>query len=85
MIIEDMGMSFDIPEEMIEEYIGDFTDMMYPLSRGDLNSIRNSTMVLIEMLRSNPNLMEKDRFVLDYVKAQAMREALSRTKMLYDA
>ena len=85
MIIEDMGVVFDIPEDMIEEFIGDFTDVMYPLSRSDLNSIRSSTMLLIETLRSNPKLMEKDRFVIDYIKAQAMREALSRTKMLYDA
>ena len=85
MIVEDMGMVFDIPEDMIEEYIGDFTDIMYPLSHTDLNSIRGSTMVLIETLRKNPKLMEKDRFVLDYIKAQARREALSRTKMLYDA
>lgn len=85
MRVKEFGKEYTIPETMINEFMGEFRMVKELNDRESLEEIREMTGLVLETLLADPELMEDKEYEQDYIKAIAMREALARFGILYDA
>ncbi len=85
MIVREAGRAFSIPDNIIEQFKQDFDDVRKRDDRDYLIFLRNSIIIIINMIRRDPSLLNDQEVVQDMIKALAMREALKQNKMLHDA
>ena len=85
MLIEDMDCIFEIPDEMIKKYVIEFAGYKKDYDRDAICSMRDTTFLLIEALRADPKALDDVTIVNSFIKAHAMRLAMEKLGMLYDA
>ncbi len=85
MIVREAGRAFSIPDNMISQYREDFDGVRNRDDRDYLIFLRNSIIIIVNMVKRDPSLLNDQEVVQDMIKALAMREALKQNKMLHDA
>jgi len=85
MRFEFLDFSFDIPNEMIEDYRSDFEVFKDSDMREDLNTIRESIYDMMMLVELEPKLLDKSDHVMKFAEAIAMKQALTDLKLLHDA
>jgi len=85
MRFEFLDFSFDIPNEMIEDYRSDFEVFKDSDMREDLNTIRESIYDMMMLVELEPKLLDKSDHVMKFAEALAMKQALTDLKLLHDA
>jgi hypothetical protein len=85
MMIKEFDCVFNVPDEMIKEYEAEFKGYMAQQNRDMICGFRDSTFMIIETLREDPEKLSKQFYVNSFIKAHAMREALKKLGVLYDA
>lgn len=83
--VEAFGRTFEIPEDMIKVYYDEFRDLKDPSERLHVMYLRDITGSVLCALEKEPHRMKQDVYVEDFVRAHAMRQALSRHGMLLDS
>lgn len=83
--VEAFGRTFEIPEDMIDNYYHEFKDLKDPSEKLRVMYLRDITGAVLSALEREPERMKKDVYEEDFVRAHAMRQALSRHGMLFDA
>jgi len=74
-------MRLEIPQEMIDKYYVEF----HNISREALEEIRDLISITIEIVDDEPELLLYNEYKNDLIKAHAMKLALERRGILYDA
>lgn len=85
MRVTEFGRDLTIPENLINQFMLELKPVTEPGERESLEEIREMTGLVLDTIRSEPELMENKEYEDDYIKAIAMREALARFGVLYDA
>ena len=85
MRVEGFGKWYEIPENLIQQFMVELHPATLPGERESLEEIREMTGLVLDTIRSEPELMDHKEYEDDYIKAVAMREALARFGILYDA
>jgi hypothetical protein len=85
MRFEFLDFSFDIPNEMIEDYRSDFEEFKDPTMREELNIIRESLYDMLMLVELEPKILDKSDHVMKFAEALAMKQALTDLKLLHDA
>ena len=85
VIVREGGRAFSIPDGMIKQFKEEFIDVKKNNDRDYLLFLRNSIIIIINMIRRDPSLLNDQDVVQDMIKALAMREALKQNRMLHDA
>lgn len=83
--VEAFGGTFEIPDEMIEMYYQEFKDLSSPSEKMQVMYLRDITGAVLYALQQDPSRMKKEEHVEDFVRAHAMRQALSRHGILLDS
>ncbi len=74
-------MKLEIPQEMIDTYYVEF----YNIGRDALEEIRDLISITIEIADDEPELLLYNEYKNDLIRAHAMKLALERRGILYDA
>lgn len=85
VLIDDGDSVFQIPDEMIRKYVIEFNQYKQERDRSSIVNLRDSTFLLVEAARANPETLEDAAVVNSVIKAHAMRQALKTLGVLYDA
>lgn len=85
MIVQHFDKKYDVPEDLIGTYEKEFCEYNMSHDKDYINAVRNATIIMITLFKAYPDMLEGDDGLDDFKHAHAMREALSRTKLLYDA
>lgn len=85
MIFDFLEYSFDIPNEIINDYEKDFEALKDPSMREDLEVMRESIYAMMFLVEAHPKLITKDKYVREFAEALAMKEALFNLKLLHDS
>jgi hypothetical protein len=74
-------MKLEIPQEMIDTYYVEF----FNIGRDALEEIRDLISITIEIADDEPELLLYNEYKNDLIRAHAMKLALERRGILYDA
>mgnify|MGYP006294573567 CR=1 FL=1 len=85
MQIKAYGKSYEIPEKMIEGFMIELHEVTQPGYREDLEHVREMTGLVLDTIEDDPDLMEHKEYEDDFIKAHAMRQALAKYGILFDA
>lgn len=85
MIVQHLDKKYEVPEDLIGRYEEEFSEYNMARDKDYINAVRNATIIMIALFKAYPDMLEGDEGLDDFRHAYAMREALNRTKLLYDA
>lgn len=83
--LEGSGKWLEIPEQMVQQFMIELKQVTQPGEREALEEVREMTGLVLDTLAAEPELMDFKEYQDDYIKAMAMRAALARYGILYDA
>ena len=79
------GAQFHIPDELIEEYIIDFMPLKNYGHRDSLITLREDIIDIFDVVMQDPEALYEPEFLEEFVQTLAMRQALQKIGILYDA
>jgi len=85
MEIDCHGITFDVPEILIEKYASDFEGLVGGDHRESVMQLRDSSAEIINLIAENPDLLHNVYNQADFIKSLAIRTALSKHGILFDA
>lgn len=85
MIIQYYESEFDIPDIMIEKFAKDFECLPGSGQYDSIRQLRESVYDILDVVAEEPELLEEKEYLLDFINALAMRQALAKHGILYDA
>ena len=85
MIIEYFDAQFDIPDLLIDKFAKDFDGLPGGRYREGVDQIRSSIDEILGLISEEPELLHETEYLADFVSALAMKQAMSKLGILYDA
>jgi hypothetical protein len=85
MIVEYFDSEFEIPDILIDKYAKDFDGLPGGRCREGVQQIRDSIEEILDIISEEPELLYETEYLTDFVGAMAMKQALSKLGILYDA
>jgi hypothetical protein len=85
MIVQFYDSKVEVPDLLISRFTKDFECLP---GSGDYESIlqlRTAIYEVLDVVAEEPELLEETEYMLDFVKALAMQQALAKNGILYDA
>lgn len=85
MKVECYGVEIEIPDLLIDKFAKDFDSLPGSGARESVQQLRESIDEILDILTEEPDLLEERDYMQDFIQAMAMREAMSKLGILYDA
>jgi hypothetical protein len=85
MIVQYYDSKFEVPDIMIEKFAKDFECLPGSGQHDSIRQLRESVYDILDVVAEEPELLEEKEYLLDFVNALAMRQALAKHGILYDA
>jgi hypothetical protein len=85
MRVECYGVEVEIPDLLIDKFAKDFDSLPGSGARESVHQLRESIEEILDILTEEPELLEERDYMQDFIQAMAMREAMSKLGILYDA
>jgi len=85
MIVQYYDSKFDIPDIMIEKFAKDFECLPGSGQYESIMQLRNSVYDILDIVTEDPEIMDEADYRTDFIRALAMRQALAKHGILYDA
>ena len=85
MIIQYYNTKFDIPDIMIEKFAKDFECLPGSGQYESIRQLRDSVYDILDIVAEEPELIEEKDYMIDFIRALAMKQALAKHGILYDA
>jgi len=79
------GSEFDIPDLLIEKLVFDFNALPGSGYREGVQQIRDAIDEILEIVAIEPDILEEPEYRTDFLRALAMKQAMSKLGILYDA
>jgi hypothetical protein len=85
MMVSCYGSEFDIPDLLIEKFVFDFNALPGSGYREGVQQIRDSIEEILDIVSIEPEVLEEPEYRTDFLRALAMKQAMSKLGILYDA
>ena len=76
---------FDIPDLLIEKFIKDFDGLPGSGKHEEISMLRDSIENVVETVAEDPDSLYEPDFLSDFIQALAMKKALEKHGIFYDA
>ena len=84
-MVQYLDAEFDIPDILIDKYVKDFDGLPGSGQYESKMQIRDSISDILEIVALEPELLHEKEYLSDFISALAMKTALQRHGILYDA
>jgi hypothetical protein len=85
MNVKYFDTEFEIPDILIDKYSKDFEGMAGKSLREEVLDLRDSTNSVLEYVEEEPEALEDQEVLYEFINAMAVRQALKNHGLLYDA
>ena len=85
MKVECYGVEIEIPDLLIDKFAKDFDSLPGSGARESVCQLRESIDEILDVIAEEPEIIEEREYMQDFIQALAMREAMSKLGILYDA
>jgi hypothetical protein len=85
MKVKFYGAEFDIPDLMIDKFIKDFDGLSGRGLRQEVNMLRDSIGNIFDVVAEDPEILHEPEYLSDFIQAMAMKKAMERHGIFYDA
>jgi hypothetical protein len=82
---EDLNITLEIPDVLIEKFVKDFDGLANSSHRESILDLREMSEEVIDLIYEDPEALEEPEYLADFVRALAMRQALIHHGIFYDA
>lgn len=84
-MVEHYGSEFEVPDLLIDKFLKDFDSLPGSGYREGVCQIRDSIDEVLEIVEEEPDILEEPEYLLDFIRALAMKQALGKLGILYDS
>lgn len=84
-MINYLGEEFNIPDVLISTFVKQFDGLPGSGDHQAVMMLRNSIGEVLDLIAEDPEVLEEPDYMSDFVRALAVRQALSQHGILYDA
>jgi hypothetical protein len=85
MMVQCYGSEFEIPDQLIDKYFKDFDGLPGSGLRENICQIRDSIYEIVDIVEDDPDILHEEEYLKDFMKALAMKQAMDKLGILYDA
>lgn len=85
MMVEYLGSQFDVPDVIIDKYVKDFEGLPGSGLHENVVELRESVADVLDIAAEVPDILEEKEYRVEFVKALAMKKALEKHGLMYDA
>jgi len=85
MMVEHYGSEFEVPDLLIDKFLKDFDSLPGSGHREGICQIRDSIDEVLEIVEEEPDILEEPEYLLDFIRALAMKQAMGKLGILYDS
>lgn len=85
MLVKCHDSEFEVPDIMIDKFYKDFDCLPGSGRHQDVVSLRDSTDEIVDIIAEEPDIIEEPEYMIDFIRALAIRKALEKHGLLYDA
>ena len=84
-MVECYGTEFEIPDLLIDKFLKDFDSLPGSGYREGVYQLRDSISEIVGIVGEDPELLYEKEYLEDFIRALAMKQALSRLGILHDS
>ena len=85
MLVQCYDSEIEIPDVLIDKFVKDF-DGLPGSGRFDLlSNLRDSINEVLDIVSEEPGIIEEPEYMADFIRALAMKKALEKHGIFYDA
>ena len=85
MKVEYYGSEFEVPEILIRQFEKDFDGLPGGKDRNSVYMLRGTIFEILDIAADDPEILDEKEYREDFVRALAMRQAMSTLGILYDS
>lgn len=85
MKVECYGVELEIPDLLIDKFAKDFDSLPGSGARESVCQLRETIDEILDIVAEEPEIIEDREYMQDFIQALAMRAAMSKLGILYDA
>ena len=85
MIVECFDSEFEIPDILIDKFVKQFDGLAGSGNHDSVLELRESVNEVLDYIAEDPDALHEVEYLSDFIRALAIRKALSVHGILYDA
>lgn len=85
MVVTFLDEEFDVPDVLVNSFVKQFETLPGSGNHDSVVLLRDSIGTVLDLVCEDPEMLYEDEYRDDFVKALAIRQALSHHGLLYDA
>lgn len=76
---------FDVPDLLIDKFFKDFETLPGSGYREGVCQLRNTISEILDVVTEEPEILHEPDYQVDFIRALAMKQAMGKLGILYDA
>ena len=85
MIVECFNSEFEIPDILIDQFVKQFEGLAGSGNHESVLELRETVNEVLDYIAEDPDALQETMYLKDFIRALAVRKALSVHGILYDA
>ena len=85
MKMEFYNAEFDVPDLLIDKFTKDFDGLPGSGRNQEVNMLRDTIDSVLEVVAQDPDILHEQEFLSDFIRALAMKKAMEKHGIFYDA
>ena len=85
MMIQCYDSEFEIPDALVDKFIKDFDCLPGSGQYESIAQLRGSIWEVLDIVAEEPEVLHEPEYLADFIRALAMKKALEKHGILYDA
>jgi hypothetical protein len=85
MQVQYCNSQFDIPDLLIHKFTKDFDCLPGSGKYEEVNQLRSVIYEVLDLVAEEPEILEEPEFMVDFLRALAMKKAMEVHGIMYDA
>jgi len=85
MKVECYDEEFDIPDLLIEKFVKDFEGLPGKGKYEEISLLRDSVTSVFDLIAQDPEMLNEPEYLSDFIQALAIKKALEKHGIFYDA
>lgn len=85
MKMEFYDAEFDVPDLLIDKFMKDFEGLPGSGRNQEINMLRDSIDSVLDIVVQDPEILHEQEYLSDFIRALAMKKALEKHGIFYDA